>query len=263
MKSRISCSVSSLECTEESSRATCRSARSWKTASSSWPCRSSSTPCSSSTTESPSAIGVACPRSSSATAGSARMATSVSPLDSRITSRAPSPVGRGEERHQTPGESTWNQIRSLPYRRTSASRQRSNSSLSVLAVRHAAAKALGSEARAESAVGESILLPNIVIAVQVGEPAAGSRPPRVGTILPGKRRDGPSGGGGVSKLGMVFGGFGVFAGAATLGFVVVLLREARTSAHSSRRSSNSSPSSRRSSRPGTPPRSRDRAAPTS
>ena len=74
-------------------------------------------------------------------------------------------------------------MRSLPNRRTSASRQRSKSSVSELAERHAVAKALGSEARAESAGEESILLPNIAIAATAGEDETASRPGGRRTIL--------------------------------------------------------------------------------
>ena len=98
MKSRISCSVSSVECTEESRRATCRRARSWNTASSSAACRSRRMLRSSSTTLRPSASDMATGRISSATSGSAWMTTSVWPLASRATSTASSNPAAGPTR---------------------------------------------------------------------------------------------------------------------------------------------------------------------
>ena len=144
MKSRISCSVSSMECTEESSRATCRSARSWKTASSSAACRSSRMLRSSSTTLSPSASGIATARISPATAGSAWMMTSVSPL--------PEPgdldrVGEPLVRARPAGCSRWARpARTRSARSGSAGpapRGSARTAPLVRESRHAAAKALG------------------------------------------------------------------------------------------------------------------------
>jgi len=114
MKSRMSCSVSSMECTEDSSRATWRSARSWNTASSSAVWRSIRMLRSSSTTLRPSASGMATARISPATEGSAWITTSVSPLPSRATSVASSKPLAGPTRGIcSVGEISVSQISSL------------------------------------------------------------------------------------------------------------------------------------------------------
>jgi len=108
---------------------------------------------SSSTTLSPSASGIATARISPATSGSAWMTTSLSPLPSRATSTAPSNPSPGPTRGRVWAPVTMpNQIRSLRKRRTSATRQRSNSSPSVRESRQAAANALGMLARAVTGV---------------------------------------------------------------------------------------------------------------
>jgi hypothetical protein len=92
-------------------------------------------------------------RISSATSGSAWITTSVRPLLSRATSSASSIPEDGPTRDtDSEGEETLNQIRSLWNRRTSAIRQRSNSSPSVRESRQAAAKALGRVATDEEGV---------------------------------------------------------------------------------------------------------------
>jgi hypothetical protein len=79
-----------------------------------------------------------------------------------MTSTEPaSQSGGGSSVIRLLGEVTLSQMWSLLKRRESASRQRSNSSLSERACRQAVAKALGSEASSE--VEESISLKNIVI----------------------------------------------------------------------------------------------------
>src|SRR6185503_3461580 len=91
--------------------------------------------------------------------------TSVCPLESRVTSLVlATHSGVAATTGRTPlGAFTESQMRSLLNRRTNASRQRSNNSLSVREWRHAAAKALASVARAGSVGDLSICKCNIAI----------------------------------------------------------------------------------------------------